>query len=36
VRGPVERLVVPGGHSPHIEQPEAVTAAVQAFSARLP
>src|SRR3954451_13088908 len=24
VRGPVERLVVPGGHSPHLEEPEAV------------
>jgi pimeloyl-ACP methyl ester carboxylesterase len=32
-RGPVERLVVPGGHSPHLEQPEAVLAAVSRASA---
>ena len=36
VRGPVERLVVPGGHSPHLEAPDAVLAAVAAFSATLP
>jgi pimeloyl-ACP methyl ester carboxylesterase len=35
VRGPVERLVVPGGHSPHLEQPEAVVAAAAAFAGRL-
>ena len=35
VRGPVERLVVPGGHSPHLEQPEAVLAAAKAFTAGL-
>jgi pimeloyl-ACP methyl ester carboxylesterase len=35
VRGPVERLVVPGGHSPHLEQPDAVVAAVAAFAGRL-
>ena len=36
VRGPVTRLVVPGGHSPHLEQPEAVVAAIAAFAAALP
>jgi pimeloyl-ACP methyl ester carboxylesterase len=37
VRGSVERVVVEGaGHSPHLEQPEAVVAAVAAFSAGLP
>jgi pimeloyl-ACP methyl ester carboxylesterase len=36
VRGPVERLVVPGGHSPHLEAPDEVLAAVTAFSAALP
>ena len=36
VRGPVERLVVPGGHSPHLEAPEEVLAAVAKFSAGLP
>jgi len=35
VRGPVRRLVVPGGHAPHLEQPEAVVAAVAAFTAGL-
>jgi pimeloyl-ACP methyl ester carboxylesterase len=35
VRGHVERLVVPGGHSPHLEQPETVIAAIAAFIARL-
>jgi pimeloyl-ACP methyl ester carboxylesterase len=28
VRGPVERLVVPGGHSPHLEAPEQVLGAL--------
>jgi pimeloyl-ACP methyl ester carboxylesterase len=32
VRGPVERLVVPGGHSPHHEQPEAVLEAIARFT----
>jgi pimeloyl-ACP methyl ester carboxylesterase len=32
VRGPVERLVVPGGHSPHLEQPEAVVEAITRFT----
>jgi pimeloyl-ACP methyl ester carboxylesterase len=32
VRGPVSRLVVPGGHSPHLEQPDAVIEAVAAFA----
>jgi pimeloyl-ACP methyl ester carboxylesterase len=37
VHGPVERLVLPGaGHSPHLEAPEAVVAAIAAFAARLP
>ena len=36
VRGPVERLVVAGGHSPHLEQPDAVVAAVERFAAPLP
>ena len=37
VRGPVERLVVEGaGHSPHLEAPEPVLAAIAAFVARLP
>jgi pimeloyl-ACP methyl ester carboxylesterase len=29
--GPVERLVLPGGHSPHLEHPEAVAQAIEAF-----
>jgi pimeloyl-ACP methyl ester carboxylesterase len=36
VRGPVERLVVPGGHSPHLEQPDAVIRAITEFAAALP
>src|SRR4051794_31284789 len=37
VRGPVERLVVEGaGHSPQLEAPEPVLAAITAFVARLP
>jgi len=36
VRGPVERLVVPGGHSPHREQPDAVVEAIAMFAAGLP
>jgi pimeloyl-ACP methyl ester carboxylesterase len=35
VRGPVQRLVVPGGHSPHLERPTAVVEAVTAFTADL-
>jgi pimeloyl-ACP methyl ester carboxylesterase len=35
VRGPVERLVVPGGHSPHLEASEEVLAALVRFSGRL-
>ena len=31
VRGPVRRLVVPGGHSPHLEQPDTVVTAIAAF-----
>jgi pimeloyl-ACP methyl ester carboxylesterase len=36
VRGPVRRLVVPGGHSPHVEAAEPVLDALAAFSAELP
>jgi pimeloyl-ACP methyl ester carboxylesterase len=36
VRGPVSRLVVPGGHSPHLEQAEAVVEAIAAFASGLP
>ncbi len=36
VRGSVERLVVPGGHSPHLEHPDAVVEAIAAFAAQLP
>jgi pimeloyl-ACP methyl ester carboxylesterase len=36
LKGSVERLVVPGGHSPHLDEPEAVTAAIAAFAAALP
>ena len=36
VRGPVQRLVVPGGHSPHLEQPETVVTAIAEFAAGLP
>jgi pimeloyl-ACP methyl ester carboxylesterase len=35
VHGPVERLVVPGGHSPHLEQSETVVAAIAAFARSL-
>lgn len=34
-RGRVERLVVPGGHSPHLEQPDPVLAAIERFVATL-
>jgi pimeloyl-ACP methyl ester carboxylesterase/RimJ/RimL family protein N-acetyltransferase len=34
--GPARRLVLPGGHSPHLEHPDAVGAAVAEFAARLP
>jgi pimeloyl-ACP methyl ester carboxylesterase len=37
VRGPVERLVLEGvGHSPHLDRPDVVVAAVTEFVARLP
>ena len=36
VTGEAERLVVPGGHSPHLEQPDAVLARIADFTARLP
>jgi pimeloyl-ACP methyl ester carboxylesterase len=32
VRGPVTRLVVPGGHSPHLEQADAVVEAIAGFA----
>jgi pimeloyl-ACP methyl ester carboxylesterase len=35
VQGPVERLVVPGGHSPHLEAREPVLAALADFCAAL-
>jgi pimeloyl-ACP methyl ester carboxylesterase len=35
VSGPVERLVVPGGHSPHLEQPDEVLPAIVSFIERL-
>jgi pimeloyl-ACP methyl ester carboxylesterase len=34
VRGPVQRLVVPGGHSPHLEAADAVVAAIASFTTR--
>jgi pimeloyl-ACP methyl ester carboxylesterase len=34
VRGPVRRLVVPGGHSPHLEAAGEVVAAIAAFTTR--
>jgi pimeloyl-ACP methyl ester carboxylesterase len=36
VRGPCTRLIVGGGHSPHLERPDDVIAAVTAFAAELP
>jgi pimeloyl-ACP methyl ester carboxylesterase len=36
VRGPVTRLVVPGGHSPHLEAPATVLAAIADFVRALP
>jgi len=33
VRGPVQRLIVPGGHSPHLEAPDEVVAAIAEFIA---
>ena len=36
VRGPIRRLVVPGGHSPHLEQPDAVVRAITEFAVALP
>ena len=36
VRGPVTRLVLPGGHSPHLERPDDVIAAITEFAAPLP
>jgi pimeloyl-ACP methyl ester carboxylesterase len=36
VRGPVTRLVLPGGHSPHLESPDQVLASITEFAAPLP
>ncbi|HEY7621560.1 MAG TPA: alpha/beta hydrolase [Solirubrobacteraceae bacterium] len=36
VRGPIQRLVLAGGHSPHLDQPQAVVEAIAAFVAPLP
>jgi pimeloyl-ACP methyl ester carboxylesterase len=36
VAGPVQRLVLPGGHSPHLERPEEVIEAITEFAAPLP
>jgi pimeloyl-ACP methyl ester carboxylesterase len=36
VRGPVRRLVLPGGHAPHAEHEDAVIRAVAALAAALP
>jgi pimeloyl-ACP methyl ester carboxylesterase len=36
VRGPVRRLVVAGGHSPHLDQPDQVVAAIADFADALP
>ena len=34
--GETQRLVVPGGHSPHLEQPDAVVTRIADFAAGLP
>jgi len=36
VGGPVTRLLLPGGHSPHLEHPEDVVQAITTFAAHLP
>jgi len=36
VRGPVSRLVVPGGHSPHLDEPQRVVDAIAGFATGLP
>ena len=36
VRGPVRRVVLPGGHAPHAEHEDSVVAAIAAFAAVLP
>jgi pimeloyl-ACP methyl ester carboxylesterase len=36
LRGPVQRLVVTAGHSPHLDQPQAVVDAIAAFVDQLP
>ena len=35
ISAPAEKLVVPGGHSPHLEQPEMVLRAIEGFVRRL-
>ena len=35
-RGPVDRLVLPGGHSPHLEHPQQVVRAIAEFVTALP
>jgi pimeloyl-ACP methyl ester carboxylesterase len=35
VAGPVELLLLDGGHSPHLEHPDAVAAAIAGFLAGL-
>ena len=35
IRGPVQRLVLPGGHSPHLEHEQTVVQAVDAFVSQL-
>jgi pimeloyl-ACP methyl ester carboxylesterase len=35
MRGPARRLVLPGGHAPHVEHEDAVVAAIAAFVADL-
>jgi pimeloyl-ACP methyl ester carboxylesterase len=35
VRGPVTRLEVPGGHSPHLEAADVVVAAIAAFTTQI-
>jgi pimeloyl-ACP methyl ester carboxylesterase len=35
LRGPVARLVLPGGHSPHLDHPDDVPAAIAAFIEKL-
>jgi pimeloyl-ACP methyl ester carboxylesterase len=36
LKGPTTRVVVPGGHSPHLDAPRQVVSAVAAFATKLP